>query len=211
VSTAFERPFGDEHLKALAALGVERSYARNTVLIQKGDRGDQLYLVRSGRLKVYFDDGDGKEVTVEILGPDYLFGELAPEVEPPSASVMTLEPSQVVTIPRDRFRVFLAENPDAAWSFIDMLVRRSRDHTRTVGSLAPMDIYGRVARLLLDRARDSDGGPTTPDPMTQAEIAERVGASREMIARIVADLREGGYIALDDLRVVIRRTPPAHW
>lgn len=211
MSTAFERPFDDRHLTALANLGVERTYARSTILIQEGDRGDQLYLVRSGRLKVYLDDGGGKEVIVDVLGADRLFGEMALEDEPRSASVMTVEQSRVVTIPRERFRVFLAENPDAAWSFIGMLIRRSRDLTRTVGGLALLDVYGRVARLLLDQAADVDGCPTLPGPMTQVEIAKRVGASREVVSRILTDLREGGYIAIEDERIVIRRALPRHW
>ena len=211
MSATSETPFDDRQLAALSALGAERVCPRGVILVQEGDLGEQLYLVRSGRLKVYLDDADGREFIVDVLGPGRLFGEMALEDEPRAASVMTLEPARIVVIPRQRFREFLAADPDAAWSFIAMLIRRSRDLTRNVGSLALLDVYGRVARLLLDHAVEASGGLTLPVPVTRVEIAKRVGASREVVSRILTDLREGGYIEVHEERIVIRRTLPKHW
>jgi len=201
----------DGYVQALAALGTVRSYAKNTILIQEGDKSDQLYVVLSGKLKVYLADSEGKEIIVDMLGPGQYFGEMALEGEPRSASVMTLEPAKLSIVEREQFKRFLADNPDAAYALIVTLIRRARNLTRAVGDLALLDVYGRVARLLLDNAREDNGKLVVMDRMTQQEIAKRVGASREMVWRILDDLRQGEYIAVQDGRIVIRQQLPKRW
>jgi CRP/FNR family cyclic AMP-dependent transcriptional regulator len=133
------------------------------------------------------------------------------EGEPRSASVMTLEPAKLSIVEREQFKRFLADNPDAAYALIVTLIRRARNLTRAVGDLALLDVYGRVARLLLDNAREDNGKLVVMDRMTQQEIAKRVGASREMVWRILDDLRQGEYIAVQDGRIVIRQQLPKRW
>ena len=204
-------PFDDRYLDALAAAGTVRSYPKNTLLIQEGDRSDQIYVVLSGRLKVYLSDSEGKEIVIDRLGPRQCFGEMALEGEPRSASVMTLEPCKLAVVERDQFRRFLAAEPDAAYALIVTLIRRARNLTRAIGSLALLDVYGRVARLLLDNAVEDNGTLAVGERMSQQEIAKRVGASREMVSRIVTDLREGGYINIENDRIVIQRPLPKRW
>lgn len=198
-------------MDALAALGTTRTYPRNTILVQEGDRSDQLYLVLTGRLKVFLADPDGKEIIVDMLGPGQYFGEMALDGEPRSASVMTVEPAKLVVIPREAFKAFLASHPDAAFDLILTLIRRARHLTRTVGNLALLDVYGRVARFLLDQSADEGGRRVLRKPGSQQEIARRINASREMVSRILADLRDGGYIAIEDDAIVIRQRLPQHW
>lgn len=200
-----------EYVGALAALGTMRAYGKNTILVQEGDRSDQIYVVLDGKLKVYLADSEGKEIIVDILGPGQYFGEMALEGDPRSASVMTLEPSRLSVVERDRFKDFLAGNPDAAYALIVTLIRRARNLTRVVGDLALLDVYGRVARLLLDHAREENGQLVVTERMTQQEIGRRVGASREMVWRILDDLRQGEYIAIQDGRIVIRQPLPKRW
>jgi CRP/FNR family cyclic AMP-dependent transcriptional regulator len=204
-------PFDERHLDALAAAGAIRSYPKHALLIQEGDHSDQLYVVISGRLKVFLSDSEGKEIIIDTLGPRQCFGEMALEGEPRSASVMTTEPCKLAVIERDQFRQFLAANPDAAYALIVTLIRRARNLTRAIGSLALLDVYGRVARLLLDNAVEDNGVLVVGERMTQQEIAKRVGASREMVSRIVTDLREGGYIGIENDRMVIYRPLPKRW
>lgn len=200
------------YIHALAALGTVRSYAKNIILLQEGDRTNQIYIVLSGRLKVFLADSDGKEIIVDMLGEGQFFGEMALGGDPRSASVMTMEPSRVSIVERDQFKRFLATSPDAAFDLILMLIRRARNLTRLVGSLALLDVYGRVARLLLDNATDEAGVQVVSARMTQKEIAKRVGASRETVSRILSDLREGGYIASEnDDRIIVRQRLPKHW
>lgn len=199
------------YVSALAALGTVRAYAKSTILVQEGDQSDQVYVVLEGKLKVYLADSEGKEIIVDILGPGQYFGEMALEGDPRSASVMTLEPSRLSIVERNRFKEFLASNPAAAYALIVTLIRRARHLTRTVGDLALLDVYGRVARLLLDGAREENGQLIVTERMTQQEIGKRVGASREMVWRILDDLRQGNYIAFENGRIVIRQPLPKRW
>ncbi len=199
------------YVEALAALGAVRSFPKNTVLVQEGDNSDQLYVVLAGRLKVYLADSEGKEIIVDTLGPNQYFGEMALDGEPRSASVMTTEASKLAVVQREDFKKFLRENPDAAFQLIVALIQRAKNLTRTVGNLALLDVYGRVARLLLDNAMEESGRLVVAERMTQQEIAKRVGSSREMVSRILSDLREGKYISADGDRIVIDKPLPKRW
>jgi CRP/FNR family cyclic AMP-dependent transcriptional regulator len=201
----------EDYVHALAALGTARSYAKNTIVFQEGDLSDQVYVVVSGKVKVFLADSDGKEVIVDILGPRQYFGEMALDGRPRSASVITLEASKLAIVQREQYKHFLSENPDAAFGLIVTLIGRARNLTRAVGSMGLLDVYGRVARLLLDNAVERDGQTVLRERMTHQEIAKRVGASREMVTRILGDLREGGYVAIEDELIVIRQTPPERW
>ena len=203
--------FGENHIDALIALGVVRSFPKNSVLVQEGDKSDQFYILLSGKLKVFLADDDGKEIVVDVLSPKQYFGEMALDGESRSASVMTVEASKLAVIQREDFKRFLAENPDAALALIVTLIRRARNLTRTIGNLALLDVYGRVARLLIDNASDESGKLVVTEKMSQQEIAQRIGSSREMVSRILSDLKEGGYLSLDGGRIVIKQNLPKHW
>lgn len=203
--------FGENHIDALIALGVVRSFPKNSVLVQEGDKSDQFYILLSGKLKVFLADDDGREIVVDMLSPKQYFGEMALDGESRSASVMTVEASKLAVIQREDFKRFLAENPDAALALIVTLIRRARNLTRTIGNLALLDVYGRVARLLIDNASDESGKLVVTEKMSQQEIAQRIGSSREMVSRILSDLKEGGYLSLDGGRIVIKQNLPKHW
>jgi CRP/FNR family cyclic AMP-dependent transcriptional regulator len=204
-------PFDERYLDALTAKGTIRFYPKHTLLIQEGDLSDQIYVVLSGRLKVFLSDSDGKEIVIDTLGPRQCFGEMALEGEPRSASVMATEPCKLAAIERGQFKEFLAANPEAAYALIVTVIDRARNLTRAIGSLALLDVYGRVARLLLDNAAEENGTLVVGERLTQQEIAKRVGASRETVSRIVTDLREGGYIGVENDRMVIYRPLPKRW
>ncbi len=203
--------FGEHYIDALVALGVVRSYPKNTVLVQEGDKSDQLYVLLAGKLKVFLADDDGKEIVVDMLGPKQYFGEMALDGESRSASVMTVEACRLSVIQREDFKRFLAANPEAAFALIETLIRRARNLTRTIGNLALLDVYGRVARLLIDNAGDESGQLVVTEKMSQQEIAQRIGSSREMVSRILSDLKEGGYVSIESGRIVIRQNLPKHW
>ncbi len=203
--------FGENHIDALIALGVVRSFPKNSVLVQEGDKSDQFYILLAGKLKVFLADDDGKEIVVDMLSPKQYFGEMALDGESRSASVMTVEASKLAVIQREDFKRFLAENPDAALALIVTLIRRARNLTRTIGNLALLDVYGRVARLLIDNASVESGKLVVTEKMSQQEIAQRIGSSREMVSRILSDLKEGGYLSIDGGRIVIKQNLPKHW
>jgi CRP/FNR family transcriptional regulator, cyclic AMP receptor protein len=203
--------FDEDELRALAAQGVVKSFPRNAVIVSEGDDTDTLYIILSGRVQVFVSDEEGKEVVLRTEGPGEYFGEIVLDGGPRSASVMALEPSRFAVIPRDKVRDFLRTHPNFSVHLMEKLARRIRVLTESVESLALMDVYGRVARLLLELAAEEDGRIVIHEKLTQLDIASRVGASREMISRIFKDLSSGGYITVDSRPITIDRTPPRHW
>ena len=144
-------------------------------------------------------------------GPGEYFGEISLDEGPRSASVMTIEPTRFSIVPREDFRDFLAQSPEFAFNLISKLIHRVRVLTDNVKSLALMDVYGRVARMPLELAAERDGVLAFEDKPTQQDMANRVGASREMIGKILKDLDAGGYIRAEPRRIVITRTLPRGW
>jgi CRP/FNR family cyclic AMP-dependent transcriptional regulator len=201
----------DPMVRELAARGQVRTFPKNAVIINEGDRGDSLYVILSGKVKVYVSDDDGREMILDIYGPGDYVGEMALDGRPRSASVMTLEPTSCSVVTRDELRSAISANPDIAMSLIATLIDRARIATDNVKNLALMDVYGRVARLLLSLAKDEGGKLVVPERMTQQDIADRVGASRDMISRIFKDLTIGGYVTIENRTITIHRKPPARW
>ena len=201
----------EDELGALFAQGVVKNFAKNTVIVSEGDETDSLYIITSGSVKVFVSDDEGKEVVLCTQGPGEYFGEMVLDGGLRSASVMTLEPSRFAVVTRNRFRDFLSDHPAFAIHLIEKLIQRTRALTENVKSLALMDVYGRVARLLLDLATKKDGRLVIDEKLTHQNIASRVGASREMISRILGDLTAGGYLTIDSKRITINKTPPRHW
>jgi len=201
----------EREIAALAAAAIARTFPKNTIVVTEGERSDSLYVILSGRVKVYVSDEDGKDLVLNVEGPGECFGELALDEAPRSASVMTLEPCKMAVIPNDVLRTFLAQYPDAAFQLIRLLIGRTRHMTDSLKNLAMLDVYGRVAKLLLQLAREVDGKLVVEERPTQQAMAERVGASREMISRILKDLTAGGYIGNEGGKLVIHRRPPRGW
>jgi len=197
---------------AVSQLAVTRTFKRNTLVISEGDLSDSLYVILSGKVKVFLSDEEGKEITLNIQGEGEYFGELALlDSAPRSASVMTMENCKLAVISKSAFDHCMENNPTIALKIIRGLARRLRELTENVRSLALMDVYGRVARTLLDMAEESDGKKIIPQRLTQRELASMVGASREMVSRILRDLTTGGYISIDNKIITINERLPAAW
>jgi CRP/FNR family cyclic AMP-dependent transcriptional regulator len=200
-----------EHLGTLAEHATIRSYPKNAIVINEGDETDSLYVVLSGKVKVFVSDENGREIDLGIEGPGEYFGEMVLDGGPRSASVMTLEPCKFAIVHRSEFAGFLAKNPDFALDLINRLIHKIRDLTQNVKSLALMDVYGRVARLLLELAEEREGKLVISGKLTQQDLANRIGASREMVSRIFRDLAIGGYITISGKTITIHKKPPPRW
>jgi CRP/FNR family cyclic AMP-dependent transcriptional regulator len=201
----------DLFVRQLASLGRLRSYPKNTVFITEGDSSDSVFVILSGRVKVFLSDTEGHEMILDTQGPGEYVGEMALDGKPRSASVMTLEPSAFAVVARDPIREAIRKDPDFALEMISKIIDRARLATSSVRDLALLDVYGRVARLLLNMAVDHNGKLEIPEKLTQQEIAERVGASRDMVSRIFRDLTAGGYISVESRHITINKKPPARW
>lgn len=204
-------PLQPETLRAIAATGVVRSFPRSTVLINEGDQGDALYVILSGRVKVFSSNEAGREFVIDFHAAGEYVGEMTLDGAPRSASVMTVEPTTCAVVNRVQFRDFILAHPDFAMHLIERLIHRVRVTTGNLKSLALSDVYGRLVRLLNALARDIDGRQVVPERLTQQEIADRVGASRDMIGKLMKDLVAGGYLAVADRTITIVRKLPTGW
>jgi CRP/FNR family transcriptional regulator, cyclic AMP receptor protein len=200
----------ERHLKALADHGTVKAYPKNAIIVSEGDRSDSLYVILSGKVKVYLADEEGKEMVLNTQGPGEYFGEIMLDEGPRSASVITLEPSKFCIVSKEQFNQFLAHNPEVSLELVRSLIRRVRELTKKVSDLALLDVYGRVRQLLLDLATEQNG-KLVVERLTQQEMASRVGCAREMISRILKDLRSGGYIKDDGDCLIIVKKPPLRW
>jgi len=199
-------------LELLSTRMVTRLYPRNTIIINEGDSSDSLYIIRSGSVKVFLGNAEGKEVILSVQKTGEYFGELALiDSGPRSASVITQEKSRLSLISKSDFEDFLRQHPAATVKIMRGLVKRLRALTENVRSLALMDVYGRVARLLLKLSQPEGEVRVIREALTQQDIADRVGASREMVSRILKDLREGGYIEIHDRHITLQESLPHGW
>jgi len=197
--------FPDEQLRLLAAVVTRRNVPRGTIVIVEGDPTDSLYIIIAGRLKVMMSDTEGKEVILAMLGPGEYFGEMGLiDDSPRSATVMTVEVCELIVVTKREFKKILSENFDMAETVMRGLVRRLREADRKIGSLALLDVYGRVARLLLDMAESVDGQKIVTKRLPKQDIAKMIGASREMVSRVMKDLQLGGFIEMQGSKILLR-------
>jgi len=201
-----------ELLRDIARRGGVKRYPANAILINEGDTSDTLYILLEGRVKVYSTSEDGKEIVIVTHGKGEYVGELSLDGGVRSASVMTLEPTTCSVVSGASLRDFIAAHPDFASHLILRLIRSVRQATESVKSLALEDVYARVVRLLTDLSDATDDGQRrVRERLTQQGIADRIGASREMVSRIFKDLSAGGYIAQDNGHIVVVRKLPTAW
>jgi len=194
-------------LAPLAAATVPRNHPANAIIVREGDRAESLQIVLSGQVKVFVSGQDGREVVLSTMGPGSYFGEMMLDDDLRSASIMTLEPCRVAVVSREVFRDFLAHHPDASLALIRNLIGRIRSMNERFRDLALLDAYGRVRKLLQSVAHDT-GGRLVVDGLTQQDIGDRVGASREMINRVIKVLEADGHIHRDGRCIVILRPLP---
>jgi len=202
------RGLREEKLRALASKAVLQSVPKNVTVIIEGEFTRSLYVILSGKVRVYLNDEHGKELVLDVKGPGQYFGEMALDDGPRSASVVTIEPCRFAVISMADFRTTLIEEPELALQVITNLIQMTRGLNENVKSLALLDVYGRVARMLLDLAVEQGGNHVIPEKLTQQEMANKVGTSREVINRILRDLTTGGYIKVEDRKItIIKRLP----
>jgi CRP/FNR family cyclic AMP-dependent transcriptional regulator len=199
-------------LRELAAQGTVRRYRANTTLIEEGDRGDTLFVVLSGSLRIFCADLNGREITLGFYGPGEYVGEMSLDGGLRSASVTTEEASVCAVVTGQALRQHLATNPEFTLELIRRLIRRTRLATESARSLALLDAYGRLVRLLdgLAVAR-ADGTRVVEQKLTHQDIAQRIGCSRELVSRLLKDLQKGGYVAREAQRYTLLRKLPAKW
>jgi CRP/FNR family transcriptional regulator, cyclic AMP receptor protein len=201
----------DEVLAELAKLGETRTWEPGSTVVTEGDVADCMYIVHSGELRAVIAGDGGRSVELNTLSPGEVFGELMLSGETRSATVEVTLRAQLTRVTRAEVERVLATRPDLAFHLIQRLVQRVRTLTQTVGRLASVDVYGRLVGLFDTLAVERDGQRVVPGPLSQARIAERLGASRAMVNRLLQDLARGGYIEVSREQIVLLKKLPPRW
>lgn len=198
-------------LEALARLGETRTWEPGTMVVSEGDAADAMYLIHEGELRAFVAGEGGRVTELNTLGAGELFGELMLSGDKRAASVQVTRRARLTRVTRAEAERVLASRPDLALQLVQSLVQRVRTLTHTVSRLASADVYGRLVGLFELLAIDDDGRRVVPGPLSQQRIAERVGASRAMVNRLLQDLTRGGYIDVTRERIVLLKALPARW
>lgn len=175
---------------------VKRRYKKGELIVEQGKKSNALFIVLTGRARVFTCDSRGREVILATLQAGDHLGEMSLiDNEPHSATVRAEVQTDVLTLGRTEFAHCLPESTSLAHAVMRGLVQRLRQADRKIESLALMDVYGRVARSLLEfAAPDREGQMIIKDKISRQDIAKMVGASREMVSRVMKDLTERGLI-----------------
>ncbi len=197
----------ESQLALLTGVVGRKTYPRGATIISAGDMTDSLYILICGRLKVLMSDDEGREVILAILNPNEFFGEMGLlDDSPRSATVVALEACELLHLAKRDFKKCLEDNFELALAVMRGLVKRLREADKKIGSLALMDVYGRVARLLLEMSEMIEGEKIVTKKIAKQDIAKMIGASREMVSRVMKDLQLSGYIEVRGATMVIRDT-----
>jgi CRP/FNR family transcriptional regulator, cyclic AMP receptor protein len=200
-------------IAALAEAGVQRSYKKKSIIVNEGEGGDTIFILTQGSVRVFGQDGQGREVTYgQMEAPNY-FGEMSLDGGPRSASIEAISACQCSVVTRERVKAELARNPELAFEIITKIISRARSATDTVRSMALKDAYSRLRELLeqLADAPDAAGHRKIQTGTTHASLAQRIGTSREMVSKILRDLEKGGYLVSEVRKMRMTKKLPTNW
>jgi CRP-like cAMP-binding protein len=198
----------EEAATALIASMSTQKLRRGEVLFREGDSGDKLYLVTEGKVKLGRTSSDGRENLLAVLGPGQMFGELTLfDPGPRSATVTAVTDCEFLSLSHDDLQQWLEGRPAVARGLLAQLASRLRRANDVVADLVFSDVPGRVAKALIDLAnrfgRTADDGVHVHHDLTQEELAQLVGASRETVNKALADFASRGWLRLEPRSVVI--------
>lgn len=200
----------EEELKGLAASLHVRHFEHDEVILSREEKGDALFLIDKGKVKIALYGANGREMILAILGPGQFFGEMSLfDRNPRSAYVIAMENTSIYVLPRRDLIAHIHRSPETALGIISELIRRLRSNDELIGGLALLDVNGRVARALLGLAKTEgkqvEEGLYIRRRPTQQDLAAMVGASRETVSRALSELSRRGFIVISGRSVLIRQ------
>jgi len=187
-------------------------FRKGAVLMSEGETGESLYLIHSGQVKIFVSEEDGNEMTLFIEGPGSYIGEISLlDGAPRTASAITLEKTEVISISKNAFIEVITENPDIAFNIISALTQKLRRATESIRSLALKNVYQRLVLKLLELAEEEDGYKVISRRYSHLELGKMIGASREMVGKVMAELTRGEYVEQRDKKLVLLKDFPHDW
>jgi CRP/FNR family cyclic AMP-dependent transcriptional regulator len=197
---------------SLSTRGDVQTYPRGALLIQEGDVSNAMYILLAGELKVFTRDRRGRELVYNVLRPGEFFGEMFLDGGPRSASVKAVSTALCAVIGPEALRAFMKEYPEFAESLVLKLISRVRRATEQTRSLALHGVQERVISLLNELAEDDGDSRVIVQALTQQELADRIGATREMVNQVLRGLLRDGYLVKEDgRRLRIAKALPGEW
>ena len=189
---------------AIASSVVKRRFRRGEIVVEQGKKSNALFILLTGRARVLTADARGREVILAVLQPGDYVGEMSLiDNEPHSATVRAEVQTDMLILGRAEFARCLPENSSLSYAIMRGLVQRLRNADRQIESLALLDVYGRVARALLNMAEMIGEQSMIRNKVSRQDLAKVVGASREMVSRVMKDLEERGVIETQENGSVI--------
>jgi CRP/FNR family cyclic AMP-dependent transcriptional regulator len=200
---------GEDDFARLTRVATKRKYPKDTVAFFENEQGDSLFMILEGRVKVTILGDDGREIILSVLGPGDFFGEMSLlDNEPRSATAIAMEDSELLSILRADFQGVVSGDPSTTLALIRSLTARLRKANHQISTLALLDVYGRVARVILDMAREEGrrlkDGRISFRRATHQEIANRIGTTRETVTRMFKDLERQGMIQVEGKEIVLQ-------
>ena len=188
----------ESQAQQIADTVIKRRFKRGDRIVEQGLKSNALYIILSGRARVLASDARGREVILATLQPGDYIGEMSLiDNEPHSATVRAEVQTDVLMLGRSEFARCMPESSSMAYAVMRVLVQRLRHSVRNIESLALMDVYGRLARVLLENAqRDANGSLVIHDKISRLDLAKMVGAPREMVTRVMKDLEQRGFVTV---------------
>jgi CRP-like cAMP-binding protein len=198
----------EEDIRSLSQLATRRRYPKDGVVFFENEEGDFFFTIVEGRIKVTILGDDGREVILSILGPGDFFGEIALlDNEPRSATAIAIEDTELLSLHRVDFQGALTDNRSISVALIKILSARLRRANHQISTLALLDVYGRVARVIVDMAREEGrrlrDGHIAFRRATHQEIANRIGTTRETVTRMLKELERQGLIHAEGKEMVV--------
>lgn len=203
----------DDQLAIIDTQAREVQFRKNAIVMTEGDVGESMYVLSKGLVKVFVSDEEGKELILYQEGPGSVIGDIALlDDEPRSASVSTLEATSALMISKTSFQQCLHDNPDMALRIIRSLTLRLRQATEGSRSLALNNVYRRLADKLLELSMTNRLNETQlPKKYAHQELGNMIGASREMVGKVMAELVKGEYVEMRDGIIYIMKKFPKDW
>jgi CRP/FNR family transcriptional regulator, cyclic AMP receptor protein len=199
----------DEALEELERLLVPRTFQKDALIVSHEEAGDALFILAEGKAKAALLGESGREVILYMFKEGDFFGEMSLiDNQPRSANVQACEETTLLVLKREAFMRHIREHPGTALSVLQEMSRRLRRADEIIGSLALLDVYGRVARMLREMAdregEETEEGVVIKERPTQQDIAAMIGTSRETVSRALNDLTRRGYIDMSGKRILLR-------
>ncbi|HEU5379682.1 MAG TPA: Crp/Fnr family transcriptional regulator [Ktedonobacteraceae bacterium] len=200
----------EDDIRDLMAVAKRRTFRSGEVIFHRDDPGQVLYMIKEGKVKICLISPDGQEISLAVLGAGEYFGEFALyDGLPRSADAIAIEKVECYTLQRSDFHNAIMKNPKIAIQVLEGLSRRLRNTDSMVEDLIFLDVYGRVAKKLLELAEihgvKVENGTRIDVRLTQQELASMVGASRESVNKVMGYFTDKGYISTDKHRVTLHR------